>query len=115
MWCRCLRVAIDDGGDDGEGWRLNANYILECARSRDLFKRRAARGDGILTLISRMVVVRMYAGLLNPERKRKAIPLALQGAVVMAFGLTIAYLMYRLTSDDDDDGNTIQLVRTPGF
>lgn len=64
-----------------------------------------------------MVVERTYAGLLNPERKRKAIPLALQGAVVMAFGLTIAYLMYRLTSDDDDDddGNTIQLVRTPGF
>jgi hypothetical protein len=54
---------------------------------------------------------------LHTERKRKAIPLALQGAVVMAFGLTIAYLMYRLTSDADEDadGNTIELVRSPGF
>jgi len=52
-------------------------------------------------------------GLLNAERKRKAIPLALQGAVVMAFGLTIAYLVYRFTVDEDE--NTIELVRTPGF
>jgi len=40
-------------------------------------------------------------GLLNSERRRRGIPLALQGAVVMGLGLGFAYLMYKLTTDDE--------------
>jgi hypothetical protein len=52
--------------------------------------------------------------LLNPERRRRGVPLALQGAVVMGFGLGIAYLMYKLTTEDDGlNGEAIRIVPGP--
>jgi cation transporter-like permease len=39
----------------------------------------------------------------------------MQGAVVMAFGLGIAYLMYRLTVDDDDGIRVIRASSTEEF
>ena len=43
----------------------------------------------------------MGVGLLNTERRRRSLPLAAQGAIVMGIGLGIAYLMpYQLTAGE---------------
>ncbi|OUS43974.1 hypothetical protein BE221DRAFT_207264 [Ostreococcus tauri] len=55
------------------------------------------------------------AGLLTNERRRRGIPLALQGAIVMAFGLSIAYLMYKLTTEDDDELKVVHARETSDF
>ena len=56
-----------------------------------------------------------HAGLLTNERRRRGIPLALQGAIVMAFGLSIAYLMYKLTTEDDDELKVVHARETSDF
>jgi hypothetical protein len=54
---------------------------------------------------------RHRVGLLNTERRRRSIPLAAQGAIVMGIGLGIAYLMYQLTVAEDGP-ETVHVIRT---